>query len=353
MTAVATPEKVNGPFVQTVRGSFQPEVRVVIEQELTAVCEGPVFRSSVRNCAFLRYVVSATLDGRREELKERTLGVELFGRSVDYDTGSDAVVRGRANEVRKKLVRHYDQCPAVTDWQIDLPSGSYVPRFVPKNRAQEMQQTPIAPVAPSTSAPTPYIPVRLRNLMVPTLIALFLCAISLRWQMSSGSPYLDFWNTLLQGRPSITVILDSDRANPGAVQINDLHTIEPLLSLADSFHVPAQVQSSANIEHETSNSVRIYITHANPNQNISAGNNTAIQPHVARIDVVPGLTPVIWIHGGDTNALVLAVHALTDRDEFPQTIASALRRSTTSRIRLETDKPLSAASIADPEFMHR
>jgi TolB-like protein/Tfp pilus assembly protein PilF len=59
------------------------------------------------------------------------IGAEMFGRPVGYDTGNDSIVRVRANEARKKLAQYYSELrgkkPAV---RIELPSGSYVPRFI-------------------------------------------------------------------------------------------------------------------------------------------------------------------------------------------------------------------------------
>ena len=81
----------------------EPQIRRAVEFELEAICGDQQFRSSHRNCAFLRYVVTETLEGRAADLKERTLGAALFGRPISYETGTDAVVRVRANEVRKRL----------------------------------------------------------------------------------------------------------------------------------------------------------------------------------------------------------------------------------------------------------
>lgn len=69
------------------------------------------------------------LAGEFDQLRERMIGVEMFGRQVDYDTSNDAVVRVRATEVRKRLAQYYaelDGSPAVC---IELPAGSYVPKF--------------------------------------------------------------------------------------------------------------------------------------------------------------------------------------------------------------------------------
>jgi TolB-like protein len=58
------------------------------------------------------------------------IGAEMFGRPVSYDTGSDSVVRVRASEVRKKLAQYYSESSQEKpEVRIELPSGSYVPRF--------------------------------------------------------------------------------------------------------------------------------------------------------------------------------------------------------------------------------
>ena len=47
------------------------------------------------------------LAGNYDELNERFLGVELFGRKVNFDTGADSIVRVRASDVRRRLVQYY------------------------------------------------------------------------------------------------------------------------------------------------------------------------------------------------------------------------------------------------------
>ena len=42
-------------------------------------------------------------------MKERTLGVEVFGRPPDYDTNADPVVRVTAAEIRKKIAQFYHE----------------------------------------------------------------------------------------------------------------------------------------------------------------------------------------------------------------------------------------------------
>jgi hypothetical protein len=100
----------------------------LVRDELLRVLESPSFRSSKRCQDFLRHVVEAALEGRSEALRERSLGVDVFERPAGYDTGDDAIVRVKANEVRKRLAQCYSGGGA-HPVRIELPAGSYTPEF--------------------------------------------------------------------------------------------------------------------------------------------------------------------------------------------------------------------------------
>ena len=69
-------------------------------QQLDRMLKSRHFRNSRRYPVFLAHIVRHTLDGDLDSLKERILGIEVFKRPHDYDTGSDPVVRITAGEVR-------------------------------------------------------------------------------------------------------------------------------------------------------------------------------------------------------------------------------------------------------------
>src|ERR1700721_4313723 len=79
----------------------------LFQQHLKEVIEGAAFKGSHRSGQFLQYIVDQAIAGHFESLKERVIGVELFGRSPSYDTGDDAIVRVTASDVRKRLLQHY------------------------------------------------------------------------------------------------------------------------------------------------------------------------------------------------------------------------------------------------------
>ena len=74
-------------------------------------------------------MVENTLQGHGDMLKERTIGIEVFGRPTSYDPSDDATVRVKAGEVRKRLGLYYSEHGSGNPLRIELPSGTYVPEF--------------------------------------------------------------------------------------------------------------------------------------------------------------------------------------------------------------------------------
>src|SRR5580658_4530104 len=101
-----------------------------LQQHLKEVIEGDVFKGSHRSGQFLQYIVDQAIAGHVDSLKERVIGMELFGRSASYDTGDDAIVRVTASDVRKRLLQHYGRYGATSGFRISLPSGSYIPEIM-------------------------------------------------------------------------------------------------------------------------------------------------------------------------------------------------------------------------------
>src|ERR1700677_2281548 len=106
-----------------------PEQAALIRRHLKQVVASHAFAGSKRTQDFLELIVHHALEGEFDQLRERMIGAEMFGRPVGYDTGSDSVVRVKATDVRKKLAQFYAEAKDEPAVRIELPSGSYVPRF--------------------------------------------------------------------------------------------------------------------------------------------------------------------------------------------------------------------------------
>jgi hypothetical protein len=131
-----------------------------IREELSRVLASHEFRSSKRSQDFLQYVIENTLNGHADMLKERTIGIDVFGRPTSYDPSEDATVRVKAGEVRKRLGLYYSDQGARNPIRIELPSGTYVPEFHPNaSVAVPLQAPPLPELSPATGAPSEVPPV--------------------------------------------------------------------------------------------------------------------------------------------------------------------------------------------------
>lgn len=100
-----------------------------IREQLGRLLAHPLFTNSKRYPVLLAYTVEQTLLGKASELKERTIGVEAFGREPSYDVNLDPVVRTTAAEVRKRLIQYYYNSDHAGELVIELLVGSYIPSF--------------------------------------------------------------------------------------------------------------------------------------------------------------------------------------------------------------------------------
>lgn len=125
-----------------------------LQDHLKEVLEGDAFRGSPRSGQFLKHIVEQAIAGRFDCLKERIIGVEVFGRSPSYDTGTDAIVRVTASDVRKRLLQHYGRIGTAAEFRISLPSGSYVPRIThnPRHYRGEISSLALTPGVSAASA---------------------------------------------------------------------------------------------------------------------------------------------------------------------------------------------------------
>ena len=208
-----------------------------IREQLGRVLSSSVFNKSKGCSNLLAYVVTRTLEGAAETLKERTIGVEVFGRTPDYDTASDHVVRSVASEVRKRLAQYYMEPGRLREIRIDIPPGSYLPRFVaaPVSPPQETEDIGIASVSvPERSWIAGFLGGRLRSrtVAIPMAIAVVLSilAIGAEIRHSDGRTLNEFWQPVLQATNPVLVCIAARNQTaqlslPGAPGLSDNQTV--------------------------------------------------------------------------------------------------------------------------------
>ncbi len=101
-----------------------------VRKAVEVVVASAGFCNSERMVRFLRFVVQKTLSGAGGDIKEYTLGTEVFDRPSDFDPKIDTIVRVEARRLRRKLGEYYEGPGKGDAVRIDVPSPGYAPVFV-------------------------------------------------------------------------------------------------------------------------------------------------------------------------------------------------------------------------------
>ena len=179
--------------------------REAIRKQLELVLADPLFSHSKRYPSLLRFVVEWTLAGQTEKLKERTLGVEVFGRDSDYDTNVDPVVRTTAVEIRKRIATYYQGPGREFEIRIDLPAGSYVPEF---RKAAEAQPAEPGPEPEIVSERRPWT-----RRLIAAVAAIATVAAIVTWlhPWVSQSALERFWRPVMASRGTVLFCIGGPR----------------------------------------------------------------------------------------------------------------------------------------------
>jgi hypothetical protein len=247
----------------TATPTFTDEERKAILEQVERLLRNSHFNQSRRFPSFLRFVIEQTLIGQTDLLKERTLGIEIFGREADYDTASDPIVRVTATEIRKRIAQYYQEPGHETELRVSLPAGSYVPQFQWPQVAGEIVPQTVAIVTPPATAVVleavadtkPSRRWLWKPVAAAALIAIVLCSAAIYlWRSAQRSAFEFFWGPLVKSsEPVLFCVADQSRystitlrdaANPSrqsqlqdnltAIIIDDLNPIVRVAGLLQS-----------------------------------------------------------------------------------------------------------------------
>jgi hypothetical protein len=178
--------------------------------QLAQILNSPAFCNSARSKEFLSYVVEQVVAGHVDNLKERSIGVNLFHRPPTYDTGEDPIVRVKAGEVRRRLAEYYAGAAKAPELHIELPVGSYVPKFRwttqpnPLPLASELEVLEPPPTAPKHSGRR-----RAREIAAALAIAGIAAIFLVRAYYHSPSTLDLFWEPLSATKQPVLICVPS------------------------------------------------------------------------------------------------------------------------------------------------
>jgi hypothetical protein len=195
-----------------------------VRKTLSAILKSAPFRSSLQIQKLLQYIVTETLAGRAETLKERVIGTSIFEKRPDYDTNQDPIVRLRVAEVRKRLAVYY-QMARDERVLISIPSGSFRAVFDPARKEHvpslpttqlvpepiPLQDEPISEPAPREVAEpdvkAPPARFRFRVWWIPIAASVAILAlVSLRYFVTrEDRAFNQFWSPVLNNSDTILI----------------------------------------------------------------------------------------------------------------------------------------------------
>jgi len=329
------------------RESESPLQVAEMQTQLQRLLAHPLFRQSKRYPALLQYVVEESLQGRSVTLKERSIGVKVFGRDFDYNVAGDPVVRVTASEVRRRLAQYYVDPAHAGEPRIELYPGSYIPSFTPSTaptptHESESQKNVPPPLVTDFSSHNSSKELQSKRwIWIALLLGLSLGSAGgfLLHYRSRPTSTQQFWKPVLASRLPITICIGAPKETSGfAEQIESVSSSN--LGMSDK---PANAQSISDHYRSTgllqasdvTALTRITTTFANAPYRI----RDAADTDFTRLQE----SPTVLIGGVDNAWTMRLMPALPYRLSWNSATRIAeiddSRAKGPSKWRLETDKP--------------
>ena len=157
-----------------------------VRAALARVLASKSFSKSKRLSDFLSFLVSETLAGGQEHLKESVVGVQFFRLEPGFDPKDNPRVRTEAVRLRHKLTDYYSHEGADEQILITVPKGSYFAEFT--RRTAELQPQPTEQDTP-TSSGRRFLPI-LWLATIATIVVVAIVFAAARRSTDTSSSYL-------------------------------------------------------------------------------------------------------------------------------------------------------------------
>jgi len=216
--------------------------KAAVQQQLEKLLATALFNSSKRYPSFLKFVVARTLAGQTDQLKERLLGVEIFGRPTDYDTNTDPIVRVTAAEIRKRIEIYYQDPRHSQEIRLILPSGSYAPLFSWPGHPNGLADgaAPLVATSPVIALGDAVVAPRFRatgaslqkiTILLATLAAC-IAAVAAAWYFSRPPVLKQFWEPFVNSSEAVLFCL-ADQSQYSTIRLRDAQDPQREITLND------------------------------------------------------------------------------------------------------------------------
>jgi hypothetical protein len=179
-----------------------------IQKQLARIIHSKAFRHASALQRLLQYLITRAIEDPFGDIKEYTIGTEVFERGANYDPQSDTIVRVQVHRLRLKVKEYYESEGANDPIVIEIPKGHYIPSFemrqvaAPKENgsaaaaAAETRQEVAEESGPANEAGAKKTTARAAVgffprgvVLVPMILLIFAAGtlVGIRWQVSRAS----------------------------------------------------------------------------------------------------------------------------------------------------------------------
>jgi len=108
-----------------------------IRSQLEKISAGPELENSPRLVELLNYIGEESLAGRADRIKGFTIGQAIYASDLNFDPESNSIVRVEMGRLRRRLAEYYLSSGRTDRIVVDIPKGSYAPKFTLNPQASE------------------------------------------------------------------------------------------------------------------------------------------------------------------------------------------------------------------------
>ena len=217
-----------------------------------------------------------------------------------------------------------------------------------------------------TAPPERTTPISLLRLAVPTVVALFLCTMCMRWQLTEEHPFTTFWQDVFQNHRAVLYLPPSrTRGGQDSITLPELKAASPLFNLAGQFHKKFTVVSTF-VPPSSAGDVFVSLGEASGGAGDANLVSTQLEPifppsgtrlvvrdtpagreildrdtsksrlqisgRAALLTIVNGARRSIRIDGTDDAAIASVVEMLCERTSFPEGLADSFQPGTVIQV---------------------
>jgi hypothetical protein len=118
--------------------------------QIQRIISSKAFKTSEVHRNLLTYLAEKSLAGEAQNLKEYTVGLDVFGKPSSYDPRQESVVRMHVGRLRQKLAEYYRTDGVADPIIVDLPKGGFAVAFDARPAPEPSDGMPL----PASATPT-------------------------------------------------------------------------------------------------------------------------------------------------------------------------------------------------------